>query len=77
MALLADAGHECLALTRFHDTEECDVADISEAVGDLLHKLDVLFLQRGAQGRRALLPDIMFTSEWARPGHDNWRNRIS
>ena len=50
IALLADVGHECCALTRLFDTEAYDVATISDSVDDLVHKLDVLLLQRAATG---------------------------
>lgn len=50
LALLADAGHECLAVTRFHDRESYDVAEISHVIADLVHKLDILFVKQGARG---------------------------
>ena len=43
MALLADAGHKSLRVTRLHDPEQYDIADISENISKYVHRTDVLF----------------------------------
>jgi len=50
LALLADAGHESLRVTRFHDSEEYDIADISETISEYVHRIGVLFVQGAATG---------------------------
>lgn len=49
LAMLADAGHEALVVTRFHDTEAYDAAEISSCLSAFVHKIDLLFLQRGCK----------------------------
>ena len=49
LAMLADAGHEALVVTRSHDTEAYDAAEISSCLSAFVHKIDLLFLQRGCR----------------------------
>ena len=54
LAMIADAGHESLRVTRFHDEAEYDVSEISNVLQDFVHRLDYLFVQGnvlGGEGR--------------------------
>ena len=50
LGLLADAGFECLKLTRFYDSDGYDLADVSEMLSEFVHRIDLLFVQGTALG---------------------------